>query len=103
MQRTVRGRKTPSADRFNDVTARLMEEQFWIGYRRGFNRFRYGKIFAGYDEVNPVTANAFTPRDIVSLEKIAGTMGYRFGSKGLSVTEAAEEYKVFMKEIEEPK
>jgi hypothetical protein len=102
MQTTVKGRKTPSPCEFNNVTAHRLEEQFWIGYRRGFNRFRYGKIFAGYDEVTPVTANVFTHRDVASLEKLAGTMGYRFGSKGLSVTEAAEEYKVFLKEIEEP-
>jgi hypothetical protein len=101
MQKTEKGRLAPSDGEFSDVTARRMEEQFWIGYRRGFNRFRDGKIFAVDEEIAHVTANALTPLDIATLEKIAWSRGYQVGSAGLIVTEAAEEYKGFLREIGE--
>jgi hypothetical protein len=101
MQGTAKGRITSSPGEFSDVTARRMEEQFWIGYRRGLNRLRFGKIFAGYEEAATISANTVTPGDVATLEEIARIMGYRFGSKGLSVEEAAVEYKKFLREMEE--
>ena len=79
-----------------------MEESFWFGYRRGLNKFRYGKIFAADDEFGPVTADTIGCGDVATLEQIGRSMGYRLGSKGLSVEEAAEEYRKFLRDPEEP-
>jgi hypothetical protein len=91
----------PPADTHN-VTARCLEEFFWLGYRRGVNRLRSGKIFAGFEETrlfNPVTG---TPDVDSPKEETAQVMGYRCGFAGLSVEDAAADLKEFLRQSMEP-
>lgn len=67
----------------------LRQEEFWIGYRRGMNRFLHGEIFADKDEVNAGSESDDPAPNGSSPLKIAWRSGYRSGCAGLTVEEAA--------------
>jgi len=75
----------------------LLEEEFWFGYRRGLNRFRYGKIFADKEELNGGREIADSSPNGSSPFDIARRMGYRSGCEGLSVEEVAVHLEQFLR------
>jgi len=75
----------------------LREEEFWFGYRRGLNRFRYGKIYAYNEDLNAGSETADSSPNGSSPLEFARLMGYRSGCAGLSVEEAAVHLEQFLR------
>lgn len=67
----------------------LLEERFWVGYRRGLSRHLFGTIFA-VKELEKAAPDTGETRDTDFLKDDARAAGYSCGSKGLTVEAAAE-------------
>jgi hypothetical protein len=75
------------------------EQNFWYGFRHGWNRRQFGSVFASEEEHGLWIGMPENPEEEPSMERIARGLGYRTGYSGIPFEEAVGTIRDFMKKM----
>ncbi len=93
------GPHTP--DNAGKLNPAYWEPEFWLGYRHGLNRRRFGEIFGDAEEHHRWHDIPDNLEEEPSIELVARGIGYRAGFAGIDIEQAAEKIRDFMKILAE--
>ncbi len=102
MKKMERGKETAlTADELEKLKRGYWEPEFWLGYRRGLNRLKYGNIFGSAEEHRSWSEIPHNLDEEPSIELVARGIGYRAGYMGMQVEGAAEKMREFLRYLKE--